>query len=248
MAKQEKICEECSIKYSTFNPKQKFCCRACYALEDSRRKKEKYEMQPHHNVGRKASKEECKLRSKVAKEVQNRLEVREKRLEGLRKARENSKYSFGWSPESIEKRNKTIESKGGHNLSGKFGTRHCDITFLEKHGKWSYEALNDKSMIKEFTKPEKQVYAILQKYDFQVIPQYEFRGRYFDFALPEKKILIEVDGTYWHGKDLADNELNESQQRTRENDIYKNGLVESSDWTLIRIWDNEIDKFEFDKL
>jgi hypothetical protein len=38
------------------------------------------------------------------------------------------------------------------------------------------------------------------------------------------------------------------QQRTRENDIYKNILVESSDWTLIRIWEDEIRNFDFNKL
>jgi very-short-patch-repair endonuclease len=78
--------------------------------------------------------------------------------------------------------------------------------------------------------------------------QYEFKGRSFDFAILSKKILIEVDGVYWHGKDLNDTELNETQQRTRENDIYKNMLVESSDWTLIRIWEDEIKDFDFNKL
>ena len=50
------------------------------------------------------------------------------------------------------------------------------------------------------------------------------------------------------GKNLNDNELNESQLRTRENDLYKNKLVELSDWKLIRIWEDEINKFEFDKI
>ena len=132
MAKQVKICEECKSEYSTFNPKQKFCCRACYAKEDSRRKKEKYKTETHHNVGRKSSNAERKMRSKRTKETWKNNDIRKKRLEGLRKARENREYPIGWSPEAVEKRNKTIKSNGGHNLSGKFGSRQCDKTFFEK--------------------------------------------------------------------------------------------------------------------
>jgi very-short-patch-repair endonuclease len=248
MAKQTKICEECKKEYSTFNTKQKFCNRSCYAKEDSRRKKQKYETEPHHNVGRKVSESERKMRVKRTTETWQNDKIRKKRLEGLQKARENSKYPIGWSPEAIEKRNKTFEVNGRHNLSGKFGTRQCDKTYFEKHGKWSYESLNDKSVITEFTKPEMEVFDILINNKIVFESQYEFRGRYFDFAIPSKKILLEIDGVYWHGKNVSDNELNETQQRTRENDKYKNMLVESSEWTLIRIWEDEIKYFDFSKL
>lgn len=248
MAKQKKICEECGNEYSTFNPKQKFCCRACYAKKDSRQKKEKYKNEPHHNTGRKATKEECEIRSCRTAETWKNTKIRDARLAGMQKAREEAEYQFGWSPQAREKRNKTLKLNGGHNLLGKFGTRQCDVTYFEKHGEWSYQTLNNKSMKKEFTKPEIEVFDILTKHNIEFQTQYEFMGRYFDFAIPSKKILIEVDGVYWHGKDLKDNELNETQQRTRENDIYKNMLVESSDWTLIRIWEDEIQNFDFNKL
>jgi very-short-patch-repair endonuclease len=248
MAKQTKICEECKNEYLTFNSKQKFCCRSCYAIVDSKCKKEKYKNEVHHNVGRKANETERIMRSKINTETWKRPDIREARLARLKKARENSEYPLGWSPESIEKRNKTIETNGGHNLSGKFGTRQCDITFKEKYGKWSYEILNNKSILTEFTKPELAVRDILINHNIEFQTQYEFKERYFDFAIPLKKILIEVDGIYWHGKNLTDIELNESQLRTRNNDIYKNMLVESSDWKLIRIWEDEIQNFDFNKL
>lgn len=248
MAKQTKICEECKNEYLTFNSKQKFCCRSCYAIVDSKYKKEKYKTQSHHNVGRKATNEERELRSKINTETWKQPDIREARLDGLKKLRENAEYPLGWSPEAREMRKQTIQKNGGHNLSGKFGTRQCDITFFEKYGKWSYEILNNKSILTEFTKPELAVRGILINHNIEFQTQYEFKGRYFDFAIPLKKILIEVDGIYWHGKDLKDIELNETQQRTRENDIYKNMLVESSDWTLIRIWEDEIQNFDFNKL
>jgi G:T-mismatch repair DNA endonuclease (very short patch repair protein) len=248
MAKQIKICEECNQNYSTFNSKQKFCSRTCYAIEDSKRKQEKYKNETHHNTGRKASIEERNMRSKRISETWKDPKIRSKRLAGLEKVRKLKKYPLGWSPESIEKRNNTIKKNGGHNLSGKFSERKCDITYFDKYGKWSYQSLNDKTIKTEFTKPEMLVYKILKQHEIDFIQQYEFKGRYFDFAIPSKKILIEVDGIYWHGKNLNDNELNESQLRTRENDLYKNKLVELSDWKLIRIWEDEINKFEFDKI
>jgi hypothetical protein len=42
--------------------------------------------------------------------------------------------------------------------------------------------------------------------------------------------------------------LNEIQLRTRENDLYKNGLVASSNWTLIRIWEDEIDQIKYETI
>jgi len=249
MAKQTKICEECKKEYSTFNSKQKFCNRSCYAKADSRRKKEKYEKEPHHNVGRKASAEERKMRAERTTETWQNDEIRKRRLEGLQKARdENSDYPIGWSLEAIEKRNKTIEANGGHNLSGKYGTRQCDITMLERYGMSSHDYRNKILHDTKQTKPEKEVFDILTNNNIIFETQYEFRGRYFDFAIPSKKILLEVDGVYWHGKGISDNELNEAQHRTRENDKYKNMLVESSDWTLIRIWEDEIKDFNFSKL
>ena len=248
MAKQIKICEECKKEYSTFNPKQKFCNRSCYAKVDSRRKKEKYEKEPHHNVGRKAPASERKMRSEIQTKTWQNDEIRKKRLDGLQKARENSDYPIGWSPEAIEKRNKTIKATGGHNLSGNYGTRQCDKTFMKRYGMTSHDYRNKILHETKQTKPEIEVFEILTNNKIIFETQYEFKGRYFDFAIPSKKILLEVDGVYWHGKDVSDNELNETQQRTRENDKYKNILVESSDWTLIRIWEDEIKKFDFSKL
>jgi very-short-patch-repair endonuclease len=247
MAKLTKICEECKNQYLTFNSKQKYCNRTCYSKADSRYKKEKYKFKSHHNIGRKATQEERELRSKRTLETWKNPEVRKSRIIGLQKARENSEYPIGWSPAAIEKRNKTINENGGHNLIGKYGTRQCDKTFVAKYGMTSHEYRNIKHKT-SFTKPEEFIYTILLDNNIDFIFQYEFKGRNFDFAIPAKKILIEVDGVYWHGKNILDNNLNEIQRQTRENDKYKNMLVETSEWKLIRIWEDEIQDFNFNDL
>lgn len=247
MAKQTKICVQCKNEYLTFNSKQLFCSRTCYAIEDSKRKREKYKTETHHNAGRKASIEERNLRSLKTTETWKNSDIRESRILGLQRARENSEYPIGWSPTAIEKRNKTIEKNGGHNLSGRYGTRKCDETFIERYGISSHEYRNLKHKT-EFTKPENKIFDILTKQKIDFYAQYKFKDRFFDFAIPSKKILIEVDGIYWHGKNIPDQELNETQLHTRENDKYKNMIVENSDWKLIRIWEDEINNFNFNNL
>jgi len=248
MAKQTKRCLECNNEYSTFNSKQKYCNRTCYAQVDSRDKREHYKTVQHHTVGRVVSDEERIIRSNNTRKSWLDPIIRKTRIDNQKEVRQQREFPFGWDPKSIDKRNETIKNNGGHNLKGKFGTRQCDITCFEKYGKWSYELRNEALATACITKPELLVFNILKHHDVDFISQYQFRGRYFDFGIPSKKILIEVDGIYWHGRGLEDVQLNKTQQRSRENDVYKNMLVESSDWILIRIWEDEINKFEFNKL
>ena len=61
-------------------------------------------------------------------------------------------------------------------------------------------------------------------------------------------MLIEVDGTYWHGKNLKDYELNEQQKQTRKNDMIKNELASNRNYKLIRIWSDELSEFDMGEL
>jgi len=73
--------------------------------------------------------------------------------------------------------------------------------------------------------------------------------KFYDFYIPKYNLLIEIDGVYWHGKGIDDiSKLNYQQMRTYKNDIVKNELARQSGYELIRIWEDEIDKFDFSKL
>ncbi len=52
-----------------------------------------------------------------------------------------------------------------------------------------------------------------------------------DFAFPDKKVIVEADGTYWH-----------SLSRNKHFDKLKKMYCESHGWNLLRFTDYEIKK------
>lgn len=66
----------------------------------------------------------------------------------------------------------------------------------------------------------------------KIEPQFKIDNRYFDFKLG-KRILIEIDGKYYHNNDKA-----------KINDKLKNEIAKNNNYILIRIGDNDIHKIE----
>lgn len=90
------------------------------------------------------------------------------------------------------------------------------------------------------TKPEKMVYAELSMraipFWFQnevtfAIPELQLVKDYRpDFAIPSLKIIIEVQGSYWHSK-----------PDQIEADAYKAAVYQTLGWTVLLWWDYEIE-------
>jgi very-short-patch-repair endonuclease len=60
--------------------------------------------------------------------------------------------------------------------------------------------------------------------------QYPLRYSFvLDFAFPEQKIAVEVDGQPWHSSPAA-----------KERDGFKNYILNKRGWRLYRFWDDEI--------
>lgn len=89
------------------------------------------------------------------------------------------------------------------------------------------------------TLPEKMVFAKLMqfriKFNYQTylqvkIPEIEFNRWYRpDFVIPDAKIIIEVQGFYWH-----------SQEQQIVSDAFKQALYETIGYKVITWWDFEI--------
>lgn len=67
----------------------------------------------------------------------------------------------------------------------------------------------------------------------------------YDFYLPKRHIVIEIDGTFWHSKDYWNgnqtyDSLTDVQKMNIKNDIYKNQWIRIKKHELIRIWEDEI--------
>lgn len=89
------------------------------------------------------------------------------------------------------------------------------------------------------TKPEKMVYAALTTAGIPFyflndisfsLPQIDFFKEYqADFIIPSVKVIIEVQGSYWHSKPAA-----------IESDSYKMAVYESFGYKALAWWDYEI--------
>lgn len=75
---------------------------------------------------------------------------------------------------------------------------------------------------------------------------YQFKaesiGRYFDFAIPSVRILIECDGDYYHSYGLVREEMSPMQKKNARVDEQKNLWAASHGFVLIRIWEHDINK------
>lgn len=76
-----------------------------------------------------------------------------------------------------------------------------------------------------------------------------------DFVFPDKKIAIFVDGCFLHGHDCrntrpADNAeyWQKKRERNMRHDKEITALFENRGWTVIRIWECELKKKNFEKL
>ena len=78
----------------------------------------------------------------------------------------------------------------------------------------------------------------------------------YDFIIKNKRILIEVNGDYWHGNPNLFNEngtdgkrkLNEIQINKQKKDILKQDFAKNHNFELIYIWETEVNNGDFSKL
>lgn len=115
---------------------------------------------------------------------------------------------------------------------------------------WNYEK----------TKPEIKLEKWLIEhnvdYDYSPIMGFKDSCYQYDFIIHGKRILIEVQGNYWHGDPNAYNEdgsngkkkLNDMQKRKIQRDKLKLKFAIEKGFKLICIWESEINANDFSKL
>ena len=108
-----------------------------------------------------------------------------------------------------------------------------------------------KSQFKNWTlnKIESIVYEYLQiNSSKQFIPSVVLGHKQFDFGCKNSRILIEVDGDYWHGNPEFFTEegldgkrkLNEIQKQKIQSDREKDYWASTHNFKLIRLWETEV--------
>ena len=74
------------------------------------------------------------------------------------------------------------------------------------------------------------------------IRQYEAKeiGRFYDFFAPDARVLIEVDGDFFHGYGLKYEEKSPMQKRNERVDKVKDEWALANGTPIIRIWEHDI--------
>jgi very-short-patch-repair endonuclease len=106
--------------------------------------------------------------------------------------------------------------------------------------------INSKEPKKVNTKPEILFLEILKNHNIEFIHQKRIQWKngwvkWFDFYLPKYNLLIEIDGCYWHGKNIKTKDLNKQQWNTRVNDRLKNIIAKKRGYSLVRLWSDELE-------
>ena len=115
-------------------------------------------------------------------------------------------------------------------------------------------AASNKQTMYRKTKPESILENYLKQnnisYDYSAIMGDSKRNYQYDFIIHGKRILIEVDGDYWHANPnyKPERPLTEQQKKNILNDKEKDKFAEEHNFKLIRIWESEIKNGDFSKI
>ena len=93
------------------------------------------------------------------------------------------------------------------------------------------------------TKPERLVQAFLRMIGVEYEAHKIVSGlglHQWDIVLERQKILIEIDGCYWHGCGCLGRELTATQKAQQKKDRKRTRRAESKGWRVIRVWEHEV--------
>lgn len=162
--------------------------------------------------GKRISKSSEEKRLSSLKETLSKRSV-EKKEEISKKIKEQQKRIYEQDPEKyIANRKKA--AKISHNTQSKY----------------------KKNKIEKIV--ENQLKSRNMKFEYSVI----MNGKQFDFGNKEKRILLEVQGDYWHAnpKFYEKHNYTESQKRNTLRDIEKNKFAVQHNFNIYYIWENDI--------
>ena len=91
---------------------------------------------------------------------------------------------------------------------------------------------------------EKFAKNFLDKLGIKYVYQYEAKPikRFYDFYCYEQNAIIEVDGDYWHSKDILYEDMTPTQKRNKRVDKVKDHWALINGIPIIRIWESDINK------
>ncbi|MGW0692808.1 endonuclease domain-containing protein [Streptomyces sp. NPDC002738] len=96
------------------------------------------------------------------------------------------------------------------------------------------------------TRPERALYALLDRVVPQEAPQHHWRRQHrvlnrwtVDAAIPTLRLVIQADGDYWHGRHAADR-LHPKVAGNLANDARQDAALTAAGWQVLRLWGTDL--------
>lgn len=218
--------------------------KGVYSEEIRRKMGAKNIGRPSPMKGKSLSEETKKKLSRSIKKALSNPEWRQNRSKMVRNLWQNPEYR-----EHMSKAAKSSVNEGrfitGHKHSKKIKNKLTEAT-LKQYERGDFPKQTN-------TKPERQLKEELIKRGYRegidFIHQFKFRNKFMcDFCFPLQKIIVEVDGDFWHAnpkKYSNQNKLHPHQIKGVGRDKSKNAYitkVDNGSWNLLRFWESDIKK------
>ena len=251
-------CKECnkwiSIKFRRQLEDTNYICKSCkwsgeknpfYGKKHSQELKDRLskERKGIWGVGEKNSMYGEKLKDHMTPESYNKM---------LQKRKEHGYYSFSIEKQQqISNNMRIIQNK----LKSEDPIKYHELR--SKAGKKSVSKASNYHKTKPEIKVENYLIQHNVNYDYSCIMKLsENKCFQYDFIIHNKRILIEVQGDYWHGNPNLYNydgsggkiKLNEMQKQKIELDKIKEQVAIDHGFQIIYIWESEINNNDFSKL
>ena len=99
-------------------------------------------------------------------------------------------------------------------------------------------------MAQNMTKPEREFAKLLKELNIKFEPQKILGESIYDFYLPDHKMLVEIDGDYYHGNPdkYTKEQLNGMQKKNKRNDKDKDWQAKGLGYKIERVWEHDINK------
>ncbi len=97
-------------------------------------------------------------------------------------------------------------------------------------------------MSNKMTAPERVFDEMMKELGVECECQKVVGNKIFDFYIPSKNMIVEVDGDYWHANPIIyeSKDLNKTQLRNVKNDKFKEVLAKGNGYKIERVWENEL--------
>jgi len=188
------------------------------------------------------------------KDDQRIAKILEKLFRGQKEKKEESKLKMSLTKKKLFSEGKIKSWNKGKNLSPEHRRKLSEAKKKisdTKEFKDRMKKIGSMAKSKLISKPEKILKELLleNKLDEGLISQYKIEiGELLtfpDFAYPNKKIAIYVDGDYWHGKTnellkMKDCPRTKKIKETMEKDARQHKILWDNGWVSLRFWENDI--------